>query len=197
MRNVIELFTKMYAKILLLGYKNVCICIVKKMYYQIIRSIYRFDPWHASAPYECRNYKRIVVELANELCPNVVLEIGCGLAEIVSHISAKNRYGIDCDDSVISAARLLSGKKVIVWKEEHYDISRIPDDVIDVCIIVNVFAIESDQWKQVLSLLMSKKIIRFFITDMNLCCAQAMPCMTIVKELPDNEGRMIRVFKTV
>ncbi|HVO48293.1 MAG TPA: hypothetical protein VMT29_18385 [Steroidobacteraceae bacterium] len=72
-----------------------------------LRPLFGFDPWHAAAPYSCRPYKATVVALVNELRPALAVEVGCGLGDIISRISARERYGIDVDGGVIRAARVL------------------------------------------------------------------------------------------
>jgi SAM-dependent methyltransferase len=72
-----------------------------------LRRVFQFDAWHASAPYSCRPYKGKVVELANSLHPRTVVEVGCGLGEILSRVSAAQRFGFDSDERVIRAARFL------------------------------------------------------------------------------------------
>jgi trans-aconitate methyltransferase len=69
--------------------------------------VFGFAPWHASAPYACRPYKKVVVELANTLHPAVAVELGCGLGDILSRVLASDRVGIDLDANVIRAARWL------------------------------------------------------------------------------------------
>jgi hypothetical protein len=72
-----------------------------------IRRVFKFDSWHVSHPYSCRPYKRKVVDLANSVRPTTVVEVGCGLGDIVSRVRAARRFGFDSDASVIRAARFL------------------------------------------------------------------------------------------
>jgi hypothetical protein len=74
---------------------------------QALRPIFRFDAWHAAAPYSCRPYKKAVVDLVNALHPAVVIEVGCGLGDIISRVRARERLGVDWDARVIRAARFL------------------------------------------------------------------------------------------
>jgi hypothetical protein len=73
----------------------------------LLRIVFGFDKWHAAAPYCCRAYKQAVVALANESRPSVVVEVGCGLGDIISRVSASERVGIDSDRRVIRAARFM------------------------------------------------------------------------------------------
>jgi hypothetical protein len=87
-------------------------CLFCKMYYRLLQRIFRFDSWHATAPYACRSYKKQTVKLASSLSPSVAVEIGCGLGEIISRLNAKQLYGFDVDVRAVAAARWLFGSKV-------------------------------------------------------------------------------------
>ena len=94
----------------LTGLRRVCTvlrCRTTRLVLGLLRFLFGFDRWHVSAPYPCRPYKRQVVELVNSLRPTTVVEIGCGLGDIVSRVSAVERFGIDIDPRVIRAARFL------------------------------------------------------------------------------------------
>jgi hypothetical protein len=84
-------------------------CRVDRLRLHALRLLFRFDPWHAAAPYSCRPYKALVVELANALQPAVAVEIGCGLGDIIGRVDAADRFGVDADYRVIRAARFLHG----------------------------------------------------------------------------------------
>jgi hypothetical protein len=87
----------------------------------VLRVFFSFDPWHAAAPYACRPYKSAVVALANALLPDVAVEVGCGLGDIISRVRAAERIGIDADARVIRAARFLHRRGRWI----HGDASRI------------------------------------------------------------------------
>jgi SAM-dependent methyltransferase len=87
-------------------------CRVQRAWLNALRQVFGFDPWHANAPYACRPYKQRVVDLANSLHPRTVVEVGCGLGDIVSRIDAQFRYGLDLDARVIRTARFLHPRGV-------------------------------------------------------------------------------------
>lgn len=91
------------------GVGGIVACMLKKLRYRRLAHRYGFDPWHAKSPYECRGYKREVVQLAERLNPRTVVEIGCGLGEIVSRVRDCRRFGFDIDARVVPAARELHG----------------------------------------------------------------------------------------
>jgi SAM-dependent methyltransferase len=100
-----------------------------------------FDPWHATAPFACREYKRRVVGIAIGLQPTTVLEIGCGVGDIISRIEAESRYGFDIAPKAITAANLLHGSKIFFGVSsisEPENIARILEfRPIDLLILVN------------------------------------------------------------
>ena len=101
---------------------------------RFLRVFYGFHPWHAAAPISARPYRQTVAHMVNELKPEVVVEVGCGLGAILSLIQAKSRYGFDLDEGAIRAAKILRSKAIAFTKG---DISCIGDYKIDVLILVN------------------------------------------------------------
>jgi SAM-dependent methyltransferase len=87
-------------------------CRCERLWLRGLRVVFKFDAWHASAPYSCRPYKSKVVELVNALAPNTVVEVGCGLGEILSRVRANERVGFDSDPAVIRAAQFLHRGRV-------------------------------------------------------------------------------------
>lgn len=98
-----------FAQLRSAGIGGIVACLLKKLQYKRLARRYGFDPWHAKSPFECRGYKREVVQLAGRLHPQTVVEIGCGLGEIVSRVPDCRRFGFDIDARVVPAARELHG----------------------------------------------------------------------------------------
>jgi len=71
----------------------------------ILQKIHGFDPWHVHGNYYSRPYKARVIALADQCAPNVLVEIGAGLGDIVGRAKAQIRIGLDLDPRVIAAAR--------------------------------------------------------------------------------------------
>jgi len=141
-------------------------CLFERAWLRTIRRVFRFDEWHANAPYACRPYKKSVVDLANSLRPNTVVEVGCGLGEILSRINAQNRYGLDSDARVIRAARFMHPRG-IVWIAGAADTLQQrmgPVAFIDCLIMVNwIHNLSSEELASTLVPLLPK--IRFLIVD--------------------------------
>ena len=113
-------------------------CRAARLRLNALRPLFGFDRWHAAAPYACRPYKGVVVELANALHPAVAVELGCGLGDIISRVSAADRVGIDADARVIRAARFLHRGGRWVHGEGSCVLSLFPGPrLIDCLIMVN------------------------------------------------------------
>jgi SAM-dependent methyltransferase len=141
-------------------------CRFERAWLGAIRRVFRFDAWHANSPYACRPYKKRVVELANSLRPLTVVEIGCGLGEILSRINAQNRYGLDLDARVIRAARFLHPRR-IVWiagTAAELDQGMAPIELIDCLIMVNwIHNLSSEELAATLAPLLPRT--RYLILD--------------------------------
>ena len=107
---------------------------IDRFFLGILAKIFKFHPWHADAPTSARHYRLLVAKIVNELKPKTVVEVGCGLGEILIRINAPEIYGYDADEGAIRAARFLRGKKVIFI---HGDLKTVALQQIDVLILIN------------------------------------------------------------
>ena len=84
------------------------------MYNSFLRSIYKFDKWHVISPHHSRIYKSMVVKLVNNniSASDIVVEIGCGLGDIISRVHSDNRYGYDISNEVLKAAMFKNKKNI-------------------------------------------------------------------------------------
>lgn len=94
-----------------LGPRGVACCVACKVVYGALQPIFRYDWWHASSPYCCREYKRRTVELASTVDAEVAVDLGCGFGEIITRVKARRRYGIDRSPEAIRFARFINGRK--------------------------------------------------------------------------------------
>ena len=134
MNHLIIALKKKFLKLKLIGFFRFLRCCADRQWLGLLARYFKFDPWHASAPYSCRTYKQTVVDLVNSLSPHTVVEIGCGLGELLCRIHAPRRYGYDVDQGVIRAARFLHGSKISFI---HGDAAKVEQESIDVLILVN------------------------------------------------------------
>ena len=75
----------------------------------LLQRLYGFDRWHVGHAGE--PYAAAVVRYLNAL-PEVdreaVVEIGCGLGDMLRHLHARDRLGLDRDAGAVAAARFLA-----------------------------------------------------------------------------------------
>lgn len=117
-----------------LGLQNIMMCLATRCWFRLIHFKFKFDPWHYKGTYHCRPYQRIAVKLVNNLQPKVVVEIGCGLGEIISRVNATRRIGYDLDGAVIEAAKFIRSGKVNFYVGTGNDVQ---EKEIDVLILLN------------------------------------------------------------
>lgn len=87
----------------------------KKIVYSALQKVFGFHKWHTT-PAEQRPYAMEVIKWCNriltrdkDMCNGKVIEIGCGLGDILAKINIKraNKTGYDIDGNVIRAAGVL------------------------------------------------------------------------------------------
>jgi SAM-dependent methyltransferase len=75
---------------------------------RLLRGVFRFDEWHI-APYNARPYAKLVVDELNTLpLRSSVVEIGCGLGDILRRLRFSQKRGLDQDSHVLNAAAFLT-----------------------------------------------------------------------------------------
>ena len=107
-----SIFSRLVKQIKVVGFSNFLISLLKRTFFFLLRFKYKFNSWHGSSPLESTPYKLQVIDLVNSYNPSTVVEIGCGLGEILSKINSDCRIGIDYDLAVIEAATFLNKKNI-------------------------------------------------------------------------------------
>jgi hypothetical protein len=157
------------ARLRLIGYANILPCLLRRVRYFFLSRRYGFASWHARAPFGCRPYKAEVVSLANELQPDVTVEIGCGLGEILSRVRGARRLGFDPDAAVVAAAQHLFGDKcefAVASISETRKISLAVGQAADLLIMVNwPHGIAWNELRDLVSNLVQMLPIRHIILD--------------------------------
>ncbi len=151
-----------------LGAKNWVLYIAKGLIlFRLLHYVFRFDEWHVHNIYENRPYKKKIVDTVNELHPKVVVEIGCGLGEIVSKAKAKARIGIDVDRNALRAARLLNWRKHVTFIDGPLNaVGNIPQSEIDCLIMINwLHNISGPEIVVEMKHLLQQKTVRYLIVD--------------------------------
>jgi SAM-dependent methyltransferase len=103
--------------------------------------VFRFEKWHI-APFTGKEYCRVIVsELNKKSARNTVVDLGCGLGDIVSRLRYKNKLGIDIDCNVINAANFLNNFSGKNGESSRYICQNIfeaeLEGMYDVVVIVN------------------------------------------------------------
>jgi SAM-dependent methyltransferase len=90
-------------------------CIYTRIKYKIILARYNVSLWHITGNYYCRPYKRQVINIIDSLSVNNVIEIGCGLGEIISRINCSGvKVGLDQDKDIIKAGSFLNKNVIFI-----------------------------------------------------------------------------------
>jgi len=121
--------------------------IVQKIFRRVLKAIFRFDDWHTSILDE-RPYAIDIIKYCNSRsCKDSILEIGCGLADILRGVDYKKKLGFDMDKKVLRGAAFLSTfsrKPKITFQVFQFPEARL-EALVDVIIMVNwIFFIEED-----------------------------------------------------
>ena len=81
--------------------------IIRKLFRVILIAVFRIDWWHASLLYH-RAYARDVISNLNKRSDRTsILELGCGLGEIIGNANYKKKYFFDISIRVLRAAKFL------------------------------------------------------------------------------------------
>ena len=103
----------------------------------ILYKIFNFDRWHATTVVG-NNYVPLIIKIVNSSNATNVVEIGCGLGEIILNVDAKNKLCLDNSQEVLNAASFISKLKFknAVFKKFDF-INDSLQDKFDVIIMVN------------------------------------------------------------
>jgi len=166
--NINFLIRRIY-RIKVLGIANLIRCIYWRVELKKIvkKHEINIDNWHIKNNFYCKPYKWKVIEIVNSLNPEYVVEIGCGLGEIISRIKADYKIGIDIDDACLNIARLLNGKPVYL-KGSFNDFNKlyIPFEQIDCLIMINfLHGIEKHEVAENIIQIINSIKCKYIITD--------------------------------
>ena len=139
--------------------------LLKRPYYWFLQRLFHFDKWH-TMPIEHRPYALELCRYVNELIEKEglenVVEIGCGLGEILARIKVGQRIGFDVEENVIRAGRAIN--KTIEFHTGTFGDVRGRD--IDVLIAVNfTHNIAPDELQRQFTEVLLNNKVKFIVVD--------------------------------
>lgn len=153
-------------KIKEVGICNTIVGSIKRIRNASLQRKYGFDVWHVN-PYELKEYNQVVVKYVNSHSTKdtVVVDIGCGLGDIIRNIKTDNRYGMDLDSTAIPVAKMLDkSKKVDFTVGTLTDLG--PDFFADFLITVGfLHGYKEDSWQPLYDECLNKNDIKTVIVD--------------------------------
>lgn len=135
----------------------------KMIYYYFLQKKYGFNKWHIS-PFELRKYIQDAARYINQSNPKAVIDIGCGLGELLRHISAESRIGYDLDFKNIQCACRLDHSGGIQFHTGSFE--RVKGQTADFLVTLNFTAgmTESD-WRPVYERFLNNNNIKMVMAD--------------------------------
>ena len=79
---------------------------LERFFLNLLRLVFNFDKWHVNNNKYNRLYKLIIAEKISKLDLDVVVEIGCGMGDVISSIKAREKVGYDITKNIIKAASI-------------------------------------------------------------------------------------------
>ncbi len=145
------------------GIVNTVVGGVKREYYKKLQKKYHFDTWHIS-PYELRKYIQAAAAYINEKNADVVVDVGCGLGEMLRHTNAKVRIGFDIHEETIEAAEMLS-KGDIIFHTGTFDEVNIKEPIDYLITLGFMHGSTEETWAPCYHDIAKRNEIKHFIID--------------------------------
>jgi len=147
--------------------RNRFACFFSRVKLFLYWTLYRFDFWHVMSSYDCKPYKQQVVGILNQYDIKSVVEIGCGLGDIVSRVSAPSKFGIDREVSAVAVAKKIDqSTRYIVASLDQVEDSLNYVDQVDCFMLINfTHNIETDLLVKELKHLLTRFRPRYIFVD--------------------------------
>ena len=143
--------------------RNTVIGSIKMLYYSVLRRKYGFFKWSVS-PFELRPYIQDVAKYINRTESDSVLDIGCGLGELLRHVKATDKTGYDIDDKSIAVAKRLDRKHSITFNTGSFEEARGYN--VDVMVSLNfMHERPAEYWKPIYKKMTDQNQIKTIILD--------------------------------
>lgn len=132
----------------------------------ILKLIYKFDRWHVT-PVEFRPYAIDLLKKLNsgnfaDQKKGYIVEIGCGLGDILGHLEYNQKIGFDISDNVLRAAAVKY--KDIRFKKGSFDDVKFAD--ISVLIMVNfIHELDPVFLRKSIQKIVNRSFVHLFVID--------------------------------
>lgn len=132
----------------------------------ILKLIFKFDRWHVT-PVEFRPYATDMIRKLNSsnfvnTKKGYIVEIGCGLGDILGHLKYDKKIGFDISDSVLRAAAVKY--KDTRFKKGSFQDVKFPD--ISVLIMVNfIHQLDTAFLKGSIQKIADRSFVHLFVID--------------------------------
>jgi hypothetical protein len=105
---------------------------------RLLYFVFHFDKWHIYGSTKPEYVKQISNFINSQKYIEIftLVEIGCGLGNILKSVHCANRIGFDNDLAVIKAARFIHARKKIVFKFGSFSEAKKIDDI-DMMVAIN------------------------------------------------------------
>lgn len=140
--------------------------------YKILQKMFGFHKWH-TIPAEQRPYSMEVIKWCNRLLKKeskeninkIIIEIGCGLGDILAKLDAKEavKVGYDIDEKVIKAAKILHPKTK--YKVENFAPDIRGQEILMLITVNFLYCLDSNTVEKQFKKIISNNNIKYIITE--------------------------------
>ncbi len=146
-----------------IGWKNTLVGSMKMIKRKRIQKKYNLGKWFTGS-YETRKYAQEVVEYVNASWPNTVVDLGCGMGDMISHIHAAQKYGYDPKDCLLQEARKID-KSGTIYKKGSFDEVKIEGKIDFLITLQFLHEFTNDKVKTIYSDILDRLDIQNIIVD--------------------------------
>lgn len=154
-------------KIFEVGLINFIIGCIKRIKYSILCNKYGFDKWHVQ-PYELRRYAIEAGKYISQYRPELVVDIGCGLGDLLRHIRLSETgqgFGYDLSESTIKAAKKLSKSKKLDFQVGSFDQVNFSQTIDYLSAFGFMHGSPEEKWKPQFDKLLKHNRIHYIVVD--------------------------------
>lgn len=148
------------------GLWNTILGSIKQIYYWFLQKKYRYYKWNIK-PFELREYIQVVAEIINKDQPNSIIDIGCGLGELLRHIHKRSGgifLGYDLDPASIEVAKVLDKKRKIHFEVGTFD--AVSGQSVDYLVTLNFMGgADEEYWKPFYQSFLARNKVKRVIVD--------------------------------